>query len=302
MAPWRDLPVGPYTLRAVSVGIKGDPTLEEAGAALAWIHDFEKKCPFWLGRIWNDARERWGEKAYQIVPLGGFDRRTLDNYARVERKIKPDRRRKDLSFAHHDAVAGLEPLEQDQVLAQAASDDMTVTDIRQAVRERKRQVVATGETPIAGRYRVVLVVPDWRDDELEAVAHWPVPERSRAQSVLFLSHFEKQRRGAFELLDAWGFEHKAAILLNRGPGQGPQPYVDETHQTVLLATRGRPLTPDRLTPLKRSIQSAQHHGEVPASMIKPVVEDLYDGPYCLFGAGGAIAEWEASSKRALRLA
>jgi len=53
----------------------------------------------------------------------------------VASRITPVRRLATLSWSHHEAVAGLEPDQQDGLLAQAEVEGWTVREIRGAARE-----------------------------------------------------------------------------------------------------------------------------------------------------------------------
>ena len=62
---------------------------------------------------------------------------TLKNRASVARRIDPARRRDDLSWSHHAEVAGLEPVEGDAALAEAALYSWSVDRLRGALGERR---------------------------------------------------------------------------------------------------------------------------------------------------------------------
>ena len=62
---------------------------------------------------------------------------TLANLAWVTSKIEPERRRPNLSFAHHSAVAGLPAPEADELLDVAETENATSTDLRQMVQARR---------------------------------------------------------------------------------------------------------------------------------------------------------------------
>ncbi len=65
------------------------------------------------------------------MPLG-----TLKNRASVARRIRPSRRRDDLSFSHHAEVAGLDPEAADATLAEAALYSWSVERLRSVLHER----------------------------------------------------------------------------------------------------------------------------------------------------------------------
>lgn len=86
----------------------------------------------------------FGEHAFadyeQWVQETGLAKRTLQNYARIGRAIEPARRRAAVSFAHHAEVVTLPAPEQEIALDAAERLGMTRYDLRDHVRERKRQL------------------------------------------------------------------------------------------------------------------------------------------------------------------
>lgn len=62
--------------------------------------------------------------------------KTIQNAMWIMKSIDASRRRETLSLAHHELVAPLEPAEQDELLAQAEDEDMSVADLKKVVAER----------------------------------------------------------------------------------------------------------------------------------------------------------------------
>lgn len=94
----------------------------------------------------------FGEMAYsdiyeQWVQETGLNKRTLQNYARIGRLIEPARRRASVSFSHHAEVVSLPVPEQEKLLDRAEAQGMTRYDLRDAVRDRKRQLEDAAATP-----------------------------------------------------------------------------------------------------------------------------------------------------------
>ena len=84
--------------------------------------------------------ERYGEDYAQWVEETGLKKRTLQNIARIGREIPPARRRADVSFSHHAEVITLPLRDQETLLDRAESAGMTRYELRDAVRERKREM------------------------------------------------------------------------------------------------------------------------------------------------------------------
>jgi hypothetical protein len=66
-----------------------------------------------------------------------FDRseKTLQNWKSVAARVEPSRRRESLSFGHHEAIASMEPSEQEAWLARAAESNWSVTQLRREIRD-----------------------------------------------------------------------------------------------------------------------------------------------------------------------
>ena len=97
---------------------------------------------FWAGAIgfilgdWlNYGEHAFGEKYAQALDETERDYGTLRNYAFVCARIERGRRRGELSFSHHQEVAGLEPHVQDELLERAVVERWTTRDMRKAVSE-----------------------------------------------------------------------------------------------------------------------------------------------------------------------
>jgi len=94
-----------------------------------------RNVQWWWGDWLNLCEEIFGEKYAQLIPDVGWDPKTLQNWKWVASRITPVRRLAALSWSHHEAVAGLEPDQQDNLLAQAEVERWTVREIRGAARE-----------------------------------------------------------------------------------------------------------------------------------------------------------------------
>lgn len=305
---WRPISLGPYRLgdaglvvertwehrttgelvRSVPRGkakqyVKHEPTIDEATAAGEFLQGWEKRGPFWTGDWWNDARERWPETHQQLVDATEFDLETLDEYARVARKIPKSRRfvTRGVSFTAHQAVAALDTENQRRILVKAKAENLNVTAVRAEARRVRRGAVAEGAAVLRGKYRVLLCDPDHEEVTIEELAAIPVQAHMLVNSVAFITCPESRRFKIAEVLDAWGFEHRSAFVWDRVLHQGPGAYLDVRHEHVLLCVRGK-CSPDNLTPMLDSVvthRAGPEVGELPEAFRK-MIERLYDrGPY-----------------------
>lgn len=83
---------------------------------------------WWLGDWLRYGEGKFGERASQATTAHGYEYQTLANFAYVAGKFPVSRRRENLTWSHHAAVAALEPDEQDAVLDEAEKDELSVRD------------------------------------------------------------------------------------------------------------------------------------------------------------------------------
>lgn len=105
----------------------------ELGSLLRQIHGSLQ----WLLGDWIAMGEAiYGQTYDQIAMLTGYETKTLYEYAYVARSIQFSIRMENLSFAHHQLVAGFEPDLQRQWLAYATEHGLSVARMRQAMKEQ----------------------------------------------------------------------------------------------------------------------------------------------------------------------
>lgn len=105
-------------------------TWEQVGESLRRI---EHSVMFWIAD-WA----AYGERSYgELAAQTGVSPDTVLEAVRVGNRFPPERRRPDLSFSHHQAVAAMEPDAADALLAEAAERDMSVHHLREKVRQAK---------------------------------------------------------------------------------------------------------------------------------------------------------------------
>jgi hypothetical protein len=97
-----------------------------------------RSCQWWLGDWIRYGNGRWGEKYKEAAKVTGYDVQSLRNFAYVAGAIDVSRRRDDLTWSHHAEVSALDPQEQIQWLDLAATQRMSVADLRIELRARAR--------------------------------------------------------------------------------------------------------------------------------------------------------------------
>lgn len=101
---------------------------EQIGYALGRLRDMTA----WALGDWLLFGENcYGEDKYaQAVEVTGRAKSTLQTYLRVALRIPSGRRRGELTWSHHEAVASLLPPEQDELLKRAVSHGWSVEEMR----------------------------------------------------------------------------------------------------------------------------------------------------------------------------
>ena len=99
---------------------------------------------WWLGDWIHYGNARFGERYTRAVKLTGYDAQSLMNMVYVASRFDISRRRENLSWSHHAAVAALEPDSQEYWLQRATADKLSVADLRAELRGR-RQALQEGE-------------------------------------------------------------------------------------------------------------------------------------------------------------
>lgn len=115
----------------------------EIGSTLATM---ERGLPWWAGDWLNYGEHTYGEKYAQAVYETGREKQTLQNYAWVAGRFSIDRRRENLTWSHHEAVAGLEIAEQERLLDLAEQEQWGVRALREAVQAARKAVPAPKPT------------------------------------------------------------------------------------------------------------------------------------------------------------
>jgi hypothetical protein len=139
--PARKLPAKPR--RVESGGLPGRVSeiglsLRRGLAFVEWEHTVEllgrmgRCCHWWLGDAILYGEDRFGEKASQGIEAAEYDPGILAKIVTICRRVEPARRRKELSFSHHIAVAHLAVEEQIRWLARAVAGEEVPNGERRA--------------------------------------------------------------------------------------------------------------------------------------------------------------------------
>ena len=137
----------PGRLREDGYDLPDNLTYDEWWQIGQTLQQMERSVQWWLGDWWNYGERRYGEMASQaardhVADVTGHAYKTIKNAATVARKFEKSRRRDNLSWSHHEAVTALPPEDAESILDEAASEGLSVFDVRDRARERKEAIRA----------------------------------------------------------------------------------------------------------------------------------------------------------------
>jgi hypothetical protein len=116
-------------------------TYEQLEAIGVMLKDGRKKIQWAMGEWLIVVEERFPEQFSQAAELLELSETGLMEYIRVASRVPRSVRREDLSWSHHRAVASLEPPEQREWLAKAATLRWSHHELRQAMKPAELEPV-----------------------------------------------------------------------------------------------------------------------------------------------------------------
>jgi len=102
------------------------------------LSQYAKVSNWWVGDWLLVGSQRWGEKYTETAKITGLDAKTLRNVAWVASRFSVSRRRDTLTWSHHAELASLSTSDQDYWLERAATERLSVADLRIEVRAAER--------------------------------------------------------------------------------------------------------------------------------------------------------------------
>jgi len=97
-----------------------------------------RNVAWWIGDWLRYGNARYGERYSRATRITGYDRQTLMNYVYVTTRFEPSRRWESLSWSHHAELAALPEADQDELLSRAEAERMSVRDVRELLRAKRR--------------------------------------------------------------------------------------------------------------------------------------------------------------------
>jgi hypothetical protein len=140
-----------------------DIGLDEWSAVGRRFGEIGRCSQWWLGDWIHYGNARFGERYSRAVKLTGYDAQSLMNMVYVASRFEIYRRRENLSWSHHAALAALDVAEQEQWLSRASADKLSVADLRVELRSARRargELEGAGETTTPPAAAHTLVCPN----------------------------------------------------------------------------------------------------------------------------------------------
>lgn len=183
----KPLVLGNYTLTATGIAVKkgSSPTFAEHEGVGEFIQRAHKASGFWLAdwMRYGESRKDWAKRLDQAVDATGLSAKTLKN-VRAVGAIDPSRRRDDVDFGLHEAVAGLPAADQTHWLEKAATGGWTVRDLRHAIQRGRRTTILEGSSDRMFDIEVVVAITVEAQSPHRAESKaWEVVKMALAQEV-----------------------------------------------------------------------------------------------------------------------
>lgn len=211
---------------------------------------FVKASLWWWGDWLLFGERKYGEMYSQALEVSDHAYQSLANAVFVSSKIEFYRRRENLSWAHHQEVASLPQVEQDEWLERAECESLSRNELRRAL--SIRHIPSAKITAPPGNYCTIVADPPWQYDNtstraaaenhyptmsIQQIAELPVKDWTTDQAHLYLWTTNGFLREAFEIVDAWGFEYKTLLTwVKKQIGIGN--YFRPRTEHVLFAVKG----------------------------------------------------------------
>lgn len=104
------------------------------------IHSLHKSTSWLLADLLQYGDSHYGDQFSQVVDDWGYRPETLRNALYVAKRWPKSRRRKELTFAHHQAVSSVDEAVADEMLEIAVKNGYSVKELRVLKREYASQL------------------------------------------------------------------------------------------------------------------------------------------------------------------
>lgn len=125
-------------LTPVALSLPADVTFDQYEAVGRMLGRIDTATKWWIGDWLLTGEQLFGEQAYQAIEAltPNISEDTRMRYINVAQRVPPERRRPELSWSHHKAIAALPPGEQEDYLERASSEHWSAKELGEEVRNR----------------------------------------------------------------------------------------------------------------------------------------------------------------------
>jgi N6-adenosine-specific RNA methylase IME4 len=187
---------------------------------------------FWIGDWLRFGEKKWGEMYKEAEEKTGLENKTLRNIKSISDSVDLSRRRDKLSFNHHAAVAALPENKQDKMLDMAEKKEMSVSELRAAVRDEKHKDEKAQPLP-AGKYQTIVIDPPWEVGSMvldkwdspitdkyptmtiQQITDMDIPNLSHENCSLFMWTTHTFLPDALSIINKWGFKYHCCITWDK---------------------------------------------------------------------------------------
>lgn len=143
LAPFQ---IGLFTLTETGMDVDGTPTFGAWQGVGDYIKRAHKASGFWLADWlrYGESRKDWEDRLGQAVDVTELSPSTL-RHVRAAGRVAPGRRRPKVDFSLHLEVSGLTDEEQAHWLQRCEDEGWSVRDLRDAIKQSKREVILEGQ-------------------------------------------------------------------------------------------------------------------------------------------------------------
>jgi hypothetical protein len=126
------------SISETSLDLAPNTTFEEWEAIGQDLHRIGRCWQWWVGDWLNFGESKYGEKYSQAIETTGINPQSLMDCSYVSRNVEISLRNEIVSWSHHKAVAPLNKQEQSNWLKNAEKDALSVSELREAIRDSKQ--------------------------------------------------------------------------------------------------------------------------------------------------------------------
>ena len=124
----------PFDYTETGLVIRDSMEFEEWCKVGSTLATMQRACHFYVGDWLNAGEKFFPDRYSQALDATNLTYETLQNMAWVARKVPMPYRRKELSWTHHQTVAGMDLADQKKWLQMAIDENLTIADMRYRIR------------------------------------------------------------------------------------------------------------------------------------------------------------------------